>query len=192
MNKLILASGSPRRKELLENLGIELKIIPPTFESRPLENEEPWKFVKRVSNEKLEEVYQKTDDNYNFILAADTIVVINNEIIGKPKDEKEWESLLKKLSGKWHKVYTGYALKCPKKRYNRVIKSKILFSTIDKRILRWYLSTYEGMDKAGGYAIQGKASVFIKEIRGSFSNIIGLPLTEVYNDLIKCSFFDSK
>jgi len=190
MNKLILASGSPRRQEMLSNLDIKLEVIPPKSESLPNPDEKPWEYAKRVSREKMEEINNKTDKSKpSFILAADTIVVLKNEILGKPENIQQWQEYLEKLSDTWHKVYTGYTLKCPKKIYSRVIKSKVRFTKISHDQLEWYISTGEGTDKAGGYAIQGKGAVFIKEIRGSFTNIIGLPLSEVVEDLNKCSFF---
>ena len=190
MNKLILASGSPRRKELLENSGINPEIIPPLNESAPKENEKPWEFVKRVSMEKMNEVKDRHLSDNSYILAADTIVVFKNKILGKPKDKKEWEKFLLMLSGNWHRVYTGYALHCPKKSYSRVIKTQVKFINISEHLLKWYLSTEEGLDKAGGYAIQGKGAVLVEEIRGSFSNVIGLPISKVIRDLEKCSFFN--
>ena len=190
MNKLILASGSPRRKEMLSNLGIELEIIRPTSESPPMENEKPWDYAKRLSFEKLQNVRERIDKEKNlYILAADTIVVIGDNIMGKPRDKNQWRRFLRELSGNWHKVYTGYTLVSPKKSYTRVIRSKVRFINISDRLAEWYLSTGEGLDKAGGYAIQGKGSVLIKEIRGSFTNIIGLPIAEVVEDLNKCNFF---
>ena len=189
MNKLILASSSPRRRDFLEILGINIENIKPDKESLPQKNEKPWDFVKRVSNEKMGNVLQRLSNENNYILAADTIVVFNGKIIGKPQDNKQWEEYLLMMSDNWHKVYTGYTLKCPKKKYSRVIKSTVHFIKIDNNLLEWYLSTNEGYDKAGGYAVQGKGAVLVKEIRGSFTNVIGLPLSQVVEDLKRCSFF---
>ncbi len=181
----ILGSSSPRRRELLEKLGVSFKIISPQIEEKRLFEEPPWDFVKRISMEKLEFIKAHLKENLP-ILTADTVVAIENEILGKPTSADEAKEMLRKLSGKWHRVYTGYALLCGKKLYRRSVKSKVKIINLSDEIINWYVSTGEPLDKAGSYAIQGIGSFMVEMIRGSYTNVVGLPLSQVFNDMIKC------
>ncbi len=183
--EFVLGSSSPRRSELLSMIGLKFRIITPEIDESPAPGEPPWEFVKRAALEKLEAVRRKVDGEMP-VLTADTVVFINGKILGKPSDEKEAVEFLKMLSGNWHRVYTGYALWCGKKLYRRSVKSKVKIMNLSDEIIEWYVSTGEPLDKAGAYAVQGIGSFMIEAVRGSYSNVVGLPLTQVVKDMIKC------
>lgn len=189
---LILASSSPRRQELLSQLGISIRIVPSEIEEVLRKGELPEEYARRLAITKAQQVAEKFPDFW--VLAADTIVVIKGEILGKPKDGPEAESMLKKLSGQEHQVITGYCLlhlKVRKKR-ERVVRSLVKFKKLSAEEIRWYINTGEPFDKAGGYAVQGKAAFMVKEINGSYTNVVGLPLCEVIEDLQELGVLDFK
>jgi len=180
---LILASSSPRRQELLSLLDISLRIVPSDVEESFLKGELPEEYVRRLAITKAQQVGEKFPEFW--VLAADTIVVIEGEVLGKPKDTEEAESMLEKLSGREHQVITGYCLlhiHLGQKR-ERIVSSLVKFKRLSAEEIRWYINTGEPFDKAGGYAVQGKAAFMIKEIKGSYTNVVGLPLCEVIEDL---------
>ncbi len=180
---LILASSSPRRQELLSLLDISLRIVPSDVEESFLKGELPEEYVRRLAITKAQQVAEKFPEFW--VLAADTIVVIEGEVLGKPKDAEEAESMLEKLSGREHQVITGYCLlhiHLGQKR-ERIVSSLVKFKRLSAEEIRWYINTGEPFDKAGGYAVQGKAAFMIKEIKGSYTNVVGLPLCEVIEDL---------
>jgi len=180
---LILASSSPRRQELLSLLDISLRIVPSDVEESFLKGELPEEYVRRLAITKAQQVAEKFPEFW--VLAADTIVVIEGEVLGKPKDAEEAESMLEKLSGQEHQVITGYCLlhiHLGQKR-ERIVSSLVKFKRLSAEEIRWYINTGEPFDKAGGYAVQGKAAFMIKEIKGSYTNVVGLPLCEVIEDL---------
>lgn len=180
---LILASSSPRRQELLSLLGISLRIVPSEVDEFLRKGELPEEYVRRLANTKARGVAEKFPDFW--VLAADTIVVIKGEVLGKPKDFQEAESMLKKLSDQEHQVITGYCLVKINagKKIERVVSSRVKFKKLSQEEINWYINTGEPFDKAGGYAVQGKAAFMIKEIKGSYTNVVGLPLCEVIEDL---------
>lgn len=180
---LILASSSPRRQELLSLLGISLRIVPSEIDEILLKGELPEEYVHRLAITKAQQVAEKFPDSW--VLAADTIVVINGEVLEKPKDVREAEAMLKKLSAQEHRVITGYCIlqiQAGKKR-ERVVSSLVKFKRLSDKEICWYINTGEPFDKAGGYAVQGKAAFMIKEIKGSYTNVVGLPLCEVIEDM---------
>lgn len=181
--ELILASSSPRRQELLSLLEIPLKIFPSKVEEIFLKGESPAEHVRRLATAKAQEVAERFPGQW--VLAADTVVVIDGEVLGKPKDLSEAEAMLYKLSGKEHQVLTGYCLlnsNCKQKK-ERSVLTIVKFKTLSPAEIRWYINTGEPFDKAGGYAVQGKAAFMVKEIKGSYTNVVGLPLCEVIEDL---------
>ncbi len=185
-NKLfILGSASPRRRELLEKIGLDFEVVVPEIEENPREGEPPWEFVKRSAIEKLETVKGKVAGETP-ILTADTVVFLDKQIIGKPSSPQEAEYYLSFLSGKWHTVYTGYALYCGKKFYRRSVKSKVKIMKLAPEIIKWYVSTGEPLDKAGAYGVQGIGAFLVETVRGSYSNVVGLPLSQVIKDMTKC------
>lgn len=182
--KLILGSQSPRRKELLKASFINYEIYTSSVkEVSDKENVED--FVKDIALLKAEDVFVCVKERFEnpLVLGADTIVVINNEILGKPKTRDEARDMLLKLSGKTHFVYTGVCLKSSSKLTSFSVKTQVTFEVISEDLLELYLDTKESMDKAGAYGIQAYALSFIKEIEGSYSNVVGLPINVVIEKL---------
>ncbi|KQC06266.1 MAG: hypothetical protein APR62_08165 [Smithella sp. SDB] len=181
---LILASASPRRQELLKSLGLKFKIIPAHVDENYLDGESPRQHVKRLSRYKATFIAQKYPEAW--VLGADTIVVIDGFILGKPENKKQALEMLRKLSGREHKVLTGFTIaRTATKIYkSKVVQSTVKFKIISAEEMNWYVSCDEPYDKAGGYAVQGKGACFIQSIRGSYTNVIGLPLCEVLEALI--------
>jgi septum formation protein len=179
----ILASISPRRQELLRSVGLKFKIIPAHVNEEYLEGETPREHVRRLSQDKAMAIARKNPSA--LVLGADTIVVIDGLILGKPKNKKQAREMLERLSGREHEVFTGFTIAhdATKVYKTKVIKSSVLFKKISPEEMEWYVSCDEPYDKAGGYAVQGKGASFIKSIRGSYTNVIGLPLCEVMEEL---------
>lgn len=175
--KIILASNSPRRKELLSQERIDFDIVPARVKEEIRSNLTPKENVERLARIKCLEVFDRNPDS--IVLAADTIVVFNNKIFGKPRDEKDAYDMLKQLQGKTHEVMTGVCVASKKGMDVSVTISKVtFFSMIDEEIYD-YIKTGEPMDKAGAYAIQGLARKYIRSFDGPFDNIVGLPIDEV-------------
>jgi len=184
--QIYLASSSPRRKRLLRQLNISFKTFSVDIDEKIKKNESPVRTVKRLSLEKME--MAKKIVKRGIIITADTIVVLDKEIIGKPKNKKEAEKILNKLSGRTHKVYTGFSI------YNsvnsRIIteyeKTFVKFRKLNKKEIIDYISTGSPMDKAGAYGIQDDfGAVFVEKIIGCYYNVVGLPLPKVYISLLK-------
>jgi septum formation protein len=178
---VLLSSGSPRRKELLSFLGIDFQIKVPHIPEIQKPGETPEQFCSRISREKAEKVSHEYPDS--LIIGADTIVVVGNRILGKPRDIDEARDFLLLLQGKEHEVLTGYTIISGKNYRTNVVLTKVLFKEMSPEEITWYISTEEPMDKAGAYAVQGIGSMFIDSIRGSYTNVIGLPLSHLYFDL---------
>jgi len=175
----ILASASPRRKELLRLIGLKFKIMPANIDENYIPGEAPQKHVKRLSVCKASAIARKYPKHW--ILAADTIVVIDGTILGKPANSSQAYTMLKKLSGREHIVYTGFTIAQENTGISKtkVVYSMVRFKKIPHAERIWYINSDEPYDKAGGYAVQGKGASFIASIRGSYTNVIGLPLCEV-------------
>jgi len=175
--KLILASGSPRRIELLKLLGCKFKIIPSLIEEKINPHLTPIENVKRISRLKALDVASKISEG--IVIAADTIVVLDKRILGKPKNKKEAREMLKSLSGKVNKVITGLAVidAKTKKILQDAVITKVKLRHLNKNLIDKYIASGEPFDKAGAYAIQGKASLFVESIRGDYFNMVGLPLS---------------
>ncbi len=178
--QIILASASPRRKELLKYLGIEFDIIIPDIHEHARDGENPEDFCARISREKALSVKKGFQDS--LIIAADTIVVIDGEILGKPKNRDEACSYLRLLCGRQHTVFTAFTILFPdgSNGITRIERSTVHFADMSEDDIIWYVSTGEPMDKAGAYGLQGIGAAFVDKIEGSFTNVIGLPLSEVY------------
>lgn len=180
----ILASASPRRKEILELVNLEFKIIPSNFDESKVDfkgnlNE----YSKKLSYFKAKDVFNEHKDD--IIIASDTIVCINNEILGKPKDKGDAFRMLKLLQGNKHIVLTSVCIMSKKKSYTFVSKNYVTFNKMDDQEILNYIETNEPMDKAGAYAIQGYASQYIHSINGDFYGIMGLPISKVMKYLKK-------
>ena len=180
---LILASASPRRQELLRSVGLKFKIIPAHINENGLAGEGPRQHVKRLAREKAMVIAKKYPEAW--VLGADTIVVIDGIVLGKPENKTQARKMLQKLSGREHKVFTGFTIAHVAAEIYRtkVIQSAVQFKTISPKEMDWYVASDEPYDKAGGYAVQGQGAFFIKSIRGSYTNVIGLPLCEVLEAL---------
>ena len=188
---LILASGSPRRKSLLEGLGVRFRIEPSTVEEAHLDGESPEDQVRRLAAAKADHISQGFRGVW--VLGADTIVVIDGDILGKPADEPEAQSMLTRLAGAIHFVFTGYALvnsRFPEKRRVSHNMSEVYIRGLSPAEIAGYVKTGEPMDKAGAYAIQGVGSGIVESITGSYTNVVGLPLCEVARDLKELGIFD--
>ncbi len=175
-----LASGSPRRRELLSNLGIDFEILDNNTEENFDHSLEPREYVVRASELKAENTLNRIPEGY--IITADTIVYLDNKILEKPVGREDAYRMLSILSGKIHQVFTGITVcACPEKiRLSGYEKTDVSFSNLSKDEIKWYLDTGEYSDKAGAYAIQGLASIFINGINGCYFNVVGLPLRKLY------------
>ena len=179
-----LASKSPRRKKLLNQLNIKFKVVDIHIDEMNKNGELPASMVKRLSKEKLAKAREKI--NNGVIITADTIVVIDKKILGKPKDEKDAEKILKQLSGRTHTVYTGYSVfnSMNNKFITDYEKTNVTFRKLEQSEIEDYIASGTPMDKAGAYGIQDDfGAVFIKKINGDYYNVVGLPLSSLYDSL---------
>jgi septum formation protein len=180
---LILASASPRRAELLRAAGItEFSVRIPDIDESLLPGESPSVYVARLANEKSRAVARPGE----IVLGADTTVVINGEIAGKPIDADDARRMLRMLNGQWHEVLTGVSLTRDDQTLTEVVSTRVKFATMSSKEIEWYISTGEPIDKAGAYGIQGSASRFIEKIDGNYSNVVGLPIQTVYRMIADC------
>ncbi|MBA4393365.1 MAG: septum formation inhibitor Maf [Desulfobacca sp.] len=186
---LILASGSPRRKALLADLGIQLKIVSTEIPEWPEQNEIPLSFSRRMARRKTELVSAVYPNHW--VLGADTVVVLEKRIFGKPENSREAKKFLQALSGKTHQVITSFCLKNQvlKRSTTRSVSSRVTFKTLSPQEIDWYIRTGEPLDKAGAYAIQGKGAFCVQKMRGSYTNVVGLPISEVLETLEKYTGF---
>jgi septum formation protein len=184
--RLILASASPRRRELLGRFGIEFDIVPSGVPEVPHPGEDPALFACRAAIEKAMDVAGKRPGRW--VLGADTVVVIDGRILGKPSDAAEARSMLRCLSGRVHHVLTGVVLIGPDGTVvaDLVAESSVEFRELADEEIATYAATGEPLDKAGAYAIQGGAGRFVRNVTGSYSNVIGLPVDDVHKLLLDC------
>jgi septum formation protein len=180
---LILASASPRRRELLETLGLALAIEPVDIDEAAREGEPVRDYAVRVAAEKCDAAVARLGNPTLAVLAADTIVSIGHEILGKPADEAQAEAMLQRLSGRRHEVLTAYRIRLGERMVERLVSTFVTFRSLDASEVVAYLASGEWRGKAGAYAIQGIAGCFVTDIRGSFTNVVGLPVAEVVADL---------
>lgn len=184
MRILVLASASPRRKFLLSEAGLKFKIVVPAIDETQQPKESPEKYVKRLSREKAMNVAMRLK-HPSIVLAADTTVVEKNgHILNKPKNIPDAERMIRRLQGRSHRVFTGVTLLEIKKNKilkikSFVIKTEVFFRSLSKKQCVDYAKTREGLDKAGAYAAQGRGMAIVSRIRGSYTNVVGLPLSEV-------------
>ena len=185
--KVILASASPRRKEILQNTKLNFDIQKSDIEEVILENESPESMVVRLAYEKAFDVAKRNTDR--LVIGADTIVALDNEVLGKPKDQNEAYQMIKRLSNKTHKVITGISLINLKE--NKIKKdyvvSFVTFKDLSEDSIKDYINTNESLDKAGAYGIQGYGALLVKNIQGDYFNIVGLPISKL-SDLLKDHF----
>ena len=196
MEKIILASSSPRRRELMAQAGFAFEVLVSEADET-IETETPDEMVEVLSERKAAAVAEEIKkqgfaEESILLVGADTMVAIDGKKLGKPKDEKGAEEMLEELSGRTHQVYTGVTLIRLRKAENGSILQEsrtfsegtdVSFYPLTKEEIRSYIATGEPMDKAGAYGIQGKAAVFVKEIKGDYNNVVGLPIARLYQEL---------
>ncbi|MGZ0191256.1 MAG: Maf family protein [Acidimicrobiales bacterium] len=180
---LVLASGSPRRRELLSGAGLRFSVRPADIDETPLAGEAPGNYVRRLSIEKAAaSMGSPLASPAEIVLAADTTVDVKGEILEKPLDADDAYRMLRMLSGRTHLVHTGVTVSVPitgaRRSSTIVVATEVTFGDLEDAAIDWYLETGEAMDKAGAYGIQGAAGAFVEKINGSVTNVIGLPLAE--------------
>ena len=188
--KLILASGSPRRQQLLREAGIQFEAYAPDISEEQRLGEQATDYALRLAQEKAEKVAKRFPRHV--VLAADTIVVVDGQSLGKPNDARDAERMLRLLSGRSHQVTTAVTVIVPgKPAHTNSRTTEIHFRDITAREIREYIATGEPMDKAGAYAIQGGAAPWVVRVEGEYSNVVGLPLSLVTEMLRTCGFLQS-
>ncbi len=182
---LILASKSPRRRYLLEKAGLEFTVIPSKVDENSVILSAPDSYVKCLAEAKAGDISNRYPDSW--IIGADTIVFIDNTILGKPASRDEARTMLKRLSAKTHQVHTGYCIchKATDRIFSDSVTTDVSFKNLSEKEIDWYINSGEPFDKAGAYAIQGIGAFMVKRINGSYTNVVGLPVCEVLQYLIK-------
>lgn len=184
-HQLILASASPRRRELLASVGIKFEILSPDCDETVLRNENAEAMVRRLSLLKAETIAAVKKEAW--VLAADTTVYVEGSILGKPCDEKEAFEMLKSISGRWHEVWGGISLVNKLKSVELIQshKTDVRMRNLSDSEIRKFIETGEPMDKAGAYAIQGMGASLVSEVKGSYTNVVGLNMSAVVEELLK-------
>lgn len=178
MPSLFLASGSPRRRELLTQIGVPFTVLSAQIDETPFDEETPTAYVERLALGKAQAGLALLADDQGCVMGADTAVVLDGRILGKPVDEADALSMLAALSGREHEVLTAIALVTPQRCETRVVASRVRFRAVSGTEARAYWASGEPVDKAGSYAIQGLAAIFVEGLQGSYSAVVGLPLCE--------------
>ena len=180
--RIVLASKSPRRAEILRAVGWDFEAVTSNVDETRRESEDAVSYVRRLAQAKAESVAERIS-NRGLVLGADTVVVIDGEILGQPRDDDDARRMLKLLNSKWHEVVTGVALIRGGNRPGIVVDhetTRVRFCEMSDHEIDWYVSTGEPSDKAGAYAIQGRGALFIEEVQGDYFNIVGLPVRLLY------------
>ncbi|MCR4881739.1 MAG: Maf family protein [bacterium] len=185
MTKIILASASPRRKELLSKIGLEFEVIPSNYDEKIQDNIFTYEKIETLAKNKAIDVAQRITEPA-VIIAADTVVVLDGKILGKPHSKQDAEEMIKSLSGKTHEVITSIAMINTKtgKTLVKSTSTEVTFRKIEPEEIEAYINTDEPYDKAGAYAAQGLAAIFIEKINGCFNNVVGISVFEV-NRMLK-------
>ena len=185
-SNLVLASSSPRRREFLKQLGLPFRVVAPRIEEQPEKGEDPWHFARRLAVDKARDVTSRLRGR-KIVIAADTIVVLGKRILGKPKSAADARRILRLLSGHRHEVISGLCVMSWTKSASFAVSTDVEFKKLTREEIEFYIASGEPMDKAGAYAIQGIGSFMIRAIRGSYTNVVGLPLAELL-DLLEKDF----
>jgi septum formation protein len=182
---LILASKSPRRRDLLAQAGLVFTVIPSTVHEDRAATTSPKTHVRQLAEAKAREVAQRYPESW--IIGADTEVVINGTVLGKPGNPDEARQMLERLSGRTHRVLTGYCILSARQNrsFSETVETHVQFKSLSEAEIHWYVNTQEPYDKSGGYAVQGMGAVLVKRIEGSYTNVVGLPVCEVVECLMK-------
>lgn len=185
MKHIILASQSPRRKKILEQIGLTIKVVPSEFEEKLNPRLKPRAQTEQLSLEKAKLVAEKYPEA--IIIAADTLVYSNGDILGKPKNMEDAGRMIKKLQGKTHIVFTGFTIynKASKKLITNSAETKVTFRKITDKEIRSYLKIEKPLDKAGGYSMDGAGAALLESVAGDFFNVLGLPVSKVIPALKK-------
>ena len=184
-SKIILASRSPRRKDILEKLNLSFIIDPPDIDESPIKKESPINYVQRISAAKADLVAQRNDQKC-IVIAADTTVELQGEIFGQPRDLDEARLMIHKLSGKTHAVHTAVSVRCEIRTATAVDTAQVTMREVSNELLEWYIGTGESIGKAGAYAVQGHGAALVAGVTGELDTVIGLPvrlLTSLLADL---------
>jgi septum formation protein len=190
--KLILASQSPRRRNLLKQAGIDFSVIPSTIDENSIKLSSPDVYVRQLAESKAMDISKQYPASW--VIGADTIVFIDDTILGKPGSRSEARTMLKSLSGKTHQVLTGYCVCCQRidRFFSDSVKTDVRFKKLTEREIDWYINSGEPFGKAGAYAIQGIGAFLVKRIDGSYTNVVGLPVCEVVEFLINEKIIELK
>jgi septum formation protein len=182
---IILASKSPRRRYLLEQAGLEFSVIPSGINEESVPTDSPESYARILAEYKAKDVSKAHPDSW--VIGADTIVFIDDTILGKPGSSDEARKMLRRLSAKTHQVITGYCICCKERNrfFSESIKTDVFFKELTNDEIQWYIHTGEPFDKAGSYAIQGLGTFLVKRINGSYTNVVGLPVCEILEFLIE-------
>lgn len=184
---LLLGSASPRRRDILQGLGLSIRVEPADIPEHRLPGEAPLEYVSRIVADKLAAVGERASGAFSAALVADTVVVIDGDVLGKPVDVADAERLLGRIAGRTHTVYTRYAISLPDApstaRIARTVSTEVTLRAASPDELTRYAASGEGLDKAGAYAAQGIGAFLIERLVGSYSNVVGLPACEVVLDL---------
>ncbi|GMR19727.1 MAG: nucleoside triphosphate pyrophosphatase [Gammaproteobacteria bacterium] len=181
-SRLCLASASPRRQQLLTQLGLQYEVVIPVVDEQIRGDESPSEYVQRLALDKARAGRQlrvRGGQHGLPVIGADTAVVVDDHLLGKPEDKAAALAMLTRLSGRWHEVLTAIALVCDERTYTAVNRSRVEFGAVDEETMARYWQSGEPCDKAGAYGIQGMAAAFIKHLDGSYSGVMGLPLYEL-------------
>jgi septum formation protein len=181
--EVVLASGSPRRLMLLEQLGLDPEVVPADIDESPLAGEDPVAYVRRLAREKAEAVGASPDA---LVIAADTTIDLDGEILAKPDDADDAKVMLRRQSGRTHRVHTGIAVRHRDVTHVDVVTTLVTMVPITDELLDWYVATGEPLDKAGAYALQGAGGVLVEKVNGSVSNVVGLPLAPIVALIRRC------
>ena len=173
-SRVILASRSPRRKDILEKLNLSFVIDPPDIDESPIKNESPIIYVQRISAAKADLVAQRHDQQC-IVIAADTTVELNGEIFGQPRDLDEARIMIQKLSSKTHQVHTAISVRYNQEIANSVDTASVTMREVTSELLEWYIGTGESIGKAGAYAVQGHGAALVADLSGEIGTVIGLP-----------------
>jgi len=176
--RLVLASGSPRRAELLRAAGFETEVVPSGTTEARLAGEAPADYVRRLARAKAAAVAPRYPDLP--VVAADTVVVVDDRALEKPRDAADAAAMLGRLSGRGHEVLTGVAVRWGPDERHHVERTHVWMAVLTDAEIAWYVASGEPFDKAGGYGVQGLASRFVERVEGSYSNVVGLPVSVVY------------
>ena len=188
-NRLVLASASPRRRQLLSSIGLAFDVSPADVDETDLPNEPPIEYVERIAAAKARAVVSRTHGpelEHVAVLAADTTVDLDDHILAKPVDDDDARRMLRGLSGRTHRVHTAVFGWSPEGEHAITVTTDVSFARLSEQGIEWYLSMGEHLDKAGAYAMQGAGGALVRRIEGSPSNVIGLPLTETIGVLQAC------